>query len=60
VLKAIGVDDETAVLRFSLSRYTTDAEVDLAVAATVEAVAEIAAARPRERPRRLAPPAGTG
>jgi cysteine desulfurase len=60
VLKAVGVDDETAVLRFSLSRYTTDAEVDLAVAATVEAVAEIAAARSPERPRRLAPPAGTG
>jgi cysteine desulfurase len=41
-LKAIGVDDRTAVLRFSLCRDTTDADVDGAVRALAEAVAEIA------------------
>ena len=42
VLKAVGVDERTAVLRFSLSRATTDAEIDGAVVALIEAVAEIA------------------
>jgi cysteine desulfurase len=41
-LKAIGVDDDTGVLRFSLSRDTTAAELDAAVAALAVAVAEIA------------------
>jgi cysteine desulfurase len=40
-LKAIGVDDRTGVLRFSLSRHTTDADVDGAVRALAEAVTEI-------------------
>jgi cysteine desulfurase len=43
VLKAIGVRDTTAVLRFSLSRLTTEDEVRGAVAALVEAVREVAA-----------------
>jgi len=42
VLSAIGVDDTTAVIRFSLSRETTGADVDGAVAALREAIAEIA------------------
>jgi cysteine desulfurase len=42
VLAAIGVDDTTAVIRFSLSRETTGADVDGAVAALREAIAEIA------------------
>jgi cysteine desulfurase len=42
VLKAVGVDESSAVLRFSLSRETTAAEVDGAVAALREAIAEIA------------------
>ncbi|HET6284032.1 MAG TPA: cysteine desulfurase family protein [Polyangia bacterium] len=42
VLKAVGLDDHTAVLRFSLSRATTDAEIEGAIAALIEAVAEIA------------------
>ena len=42
VLEAIGVDDRTAVLRFSLSRETTAADVDGAVTALREAVVEIA------------------
>ena len=42
-LKAIGVDDRTAVLRFSLSRQTTPAEVDGAVAALADAAREVAA-----------------
>jgi cysteine desulfurase len=41
VLAAVGVDDRTAVLRFSLSRETTAAEVDGAVEALRGAVAEI-------------------
>ena len=51
VLKAIGVDDDTAVLRFSLSRETTADEVAAALPAVVAAVAEIAAAGPRRRPQ---------
>ena len=43
VLKAVGVDDDTAVLRFSLSRQTTSTEVDTAVAALVSAVLELSA-----------------
>ena len=42
VLKALGVGDDTAVLRFSLSRETTGAELDSAVAALGEAVGELA------------------
>ncbi len=42
VLKAIGVPEGDAVLRFSLSRLTTPADVDTAVAAVGEAVSEIA------------------
>jgi cysteine desulfurase len=40
-LKAIGVDDRTAVLRFSFSRHTTDADADAAVTALVEATREL-------------------
>ena len=36
-LKAIGIDDRTAVLRFSFSRHTPDADADAAVAALVDA-----------------------
>jgi cysteine desulfurase len=42
VLKAVGVDDRTAVLRFSLSRETFPAEIDAAVLALRAAVEEIA------------------
>ena len=42
VLEAIGVDDKTAVLRFSLSRETTPADIDGAVAALRAAIMEIA------------------
>jgi cysteine desulfurase len=42
VLKAIGVDDRTAVLRFSLARTTTPADIVTAVEALVGAVEEIA------------------
>jgi len=41
VLEAIGVDERTAVLRFSLSRETTPADVDGAVAALREAIMEV-------------------
>ena len=41
VLKAIGVDDRTAVLRFSLARTTTPADIDAAVEALRGAVEEI-------------------
>jgi cysteine desulfurase len=40
-LKAIGVDDRTAVLRFSFSRLTVDADVDTAVAALLDAAREL-------------------
>jgi hypothetical protein len=46
-LKAIGLDDRTGGLRFSLSRDTTDADVDGAVTALAAAAAEIAAGLPR-------------
>jgi cysteine desulfurase len=42
VLKAIGVDDKTAVLRFSLARTTTSQDVDAAVDALRGAVLELA------------------
>jgi cysteine desulfurase len=42
VLKAIGVDDRTAVLRFSLARTTAPGDVDAAVDALRGAVEEIA------------------
>jgi cysteine desulfurase len=41
VLKAIGIDDKTAVLRFSLARTTTAADVDAAVDALRGAVLEL-------------------
>ena len=41
-LKAIGVDDRTAVLRFSFSRLTPPADADAAVAALVDAARELA------------------
>jgi cysteine desulfurase len=41
-LKAIGVDDRTGVLRFSLSRETTAADVEAAVDALVDAAREVA------------------
>jgi cysteine desulfurase len=41
-LKAIGLDDRTGVLRFSLSRETTAADIDGAVVALVEAAREVA------------------
>jgi cysteine desulfurase len=52
VLRAVGIDDDTAVLRLSLSRETTAEDVARAVAALTEAVAELrddadAGARPR-------------
>jgi cysteine desulfurase len=40
-LKAIGVDDRTGVLRFSLSRETTAAQVDAAVTALSDAAREV-------------------
>jgi cysteine desulfurase len=48
-LKAVGVDDDTAVLRFSLSRLTAPGDVDAAVAALCEAVAEVGGLRRRSR-----------
>jgi cysteine desulfurase len=49
VLKAVGVADDVAVLRFSLCRDTTDADVDAAVAALRAAVDEIATGPGRGR-----------
>ncbi|HEY8926063.1 MAG TPA: cysteine desulfurase family protein [Polyangia bacterium] len=43
VLKAVGVDDETAVLRLSLSRETTPDEIARAARALEEAVVELSA-----------------
>jgi cysteine sulfinate desulfinase/cysteine desulfurase-like protein len=42
VLAAIGVREQDAVLRFSLSRLTTESDVTLAARALREAVDEIA------------------
>jgi len=41
VLKAIGVADDTAVLRFSLSRETTAEQIELAIQAVGDAVIEL-------------------
>jgi cysteine desulfurase len=50
VLKAIGVDDDTGVIRFSLARTTTPADVDAAVEALGGAVEEISLlAKPARR-----------
>ena len=46
-LKAVGIDDRTAVLRFSFSRLSRPADADAAVAALVEAAAELASGRAR-------------
>ena len=48
VLKAVGIDDKTAVLRFSLSRETTDDDIETAVAALKASVDELSSA-PRRR-----------
>ena len=53
-LKAIGLDDRTGVLRFSLSRETTPADVDGAAAALADAVRELAAAPGRRHASPLA------
>jgi cysteine desulfurase len=52
VLAAIGLDDRAAVLRFSLSRFTTDADVATAAAALREAVDEIRPVARQARGRR--------
>jgi cysteine desulfurase len=52
VLKAIGVGDDTAVLRFSLSHETTTAELEAAVALLAEAVSEISQVVNLSRPRK--------
>ncbi len=44
VLRAVGVDDDAAVLRFSLSTDTTEADIDAAVTALTDAVQEIRSA----------------
>jgi cysteine desulfurase len=49
VLAALGLDDRTAVLRFSLSRHTTEDDVDRASHALALAVAEIAPVARRRR-----------
>ncbi|HSS38254.1 MAG TPA: aminotransferase class V-fold PLP-dependent enzyme, partial [Polyangia bacterium] len=54
-LKAVGLDDRTGVLRFSLSRETTAAEVDDAAAALAEAVRDVAPPNGRRAERQ--PPA---
>ena len=53
-LKAIGVDDRTGVLRFSLSRDTTQADVDGAIAALGRARESPPARRRRDREGPLA------
>jgi cysteine desulfurase len=52
VLAAIGVDERAAVLRFSLSRYTTGAEVAEAAAVLRDAVEEIRPVARQARGRR--------
>jgi cysteine desulfurase len=49
VLRAVGIDEQTAVLRFSLSRDTTAADVEGAVIALQAAVAEVAPTAARRR-----------
>lgn len=51
VLKAMGVSEGDAVLRLSLSRYTTDDEVRIAAGVLIDAVAEIRNALPARRAR---------
>ncbi len=46
-LKAIGVDDRTAVLRFSFSRLSAAGDAEAAVAALVDAVGELSSGAPR-------------
>ncbi len=53
-LKSIGLDDCTGVLRFSLSRETTAAEVDAAVAALADAARDVRQADPQREPRQAA------
>jgi len=55
VLQAIGVDDDTAVLRFSLSRETTGPEIAAAIDAVGEAAVEIGTAYARRGTRRRQP-----
>jgi len=57
VLQAIGADDDTSVLRFSLSRETTELEIAAAITAVGDAITEIAAAYPR-RPAKPRPTSG--
>jgi cysteine desulfurase len=53
VLKAIGIDDRTAVLRFSLARTTAPGDVDAAVDALRGALEELGGISPlAKRPRR--------
>jgi cysteine desulfurase len=52
VLEAVGLDARTAVLRFSLSRQTTEADLDAAIAALRNAVAEVKGSNPRAVRRR--------
>jgi cysteine desulfurase len=40
-LRAVGVPDDVGVLRFSLSRFTTEAEIDRAAEALAQALAEL-------------------
>jgi cysteine desulfurase len=54
VLAAVGVDEGAAVLRFSLGRYTTSADIAQAVQALAGAVAEIRSAAGTGRQRRKA------
>jgi cysteine desulfurase len=48
-LKAIGIDDRTAVLRFSFSRSTPPTDVDAAVAALVDATRDMLVSGPPRR-----------
>jgi cysteine desulfurase len=52
VLEAVGLDARTAVLRFSLSRQTTEADLDAAIAALRSAVAEVQGGNQRAARRR--------
>lgn len=52
VLRAVGIDDHTAVLRLSLSRETTAEDVAQAVAALREAVTDLGGASPAGAHRR--------
>jgi cysteine desulfurase len=52
-LQAIGLDEATGVLRFSLSRETTAAEIDAAARAVGEAVGEISGWEPSKASRTL-------